>query len=113
MARRLYLPTNLPSFTNQQENDIYQRFFMGYNAFKDRNELKELIEAITMYRKRLRTLNIHDYQVRTMEPNCCKMVYNLLISVVRMIFSLIFALPGVLMLFPLGLILQYFAEKER
>mmetsp|Transcript_43096 Transcript_43096/g.31471 ORF Transcript_43096/g.31471 Transcript_43096/m.31471 type:complete len:115 (+) Transcript_43096:697-1041(+) len=27
MARRLYLPKNLPQFTKEQENDIYQRFF--------------------------------------------------------------------------------------
>lgn len=27
--------------------------------------------------------------------------------------SLVFALPGMLMLIPLGLVIQYFAEKER
>lgn len=51
MARRLYLPKNLPDYTKEQKNDIYQRFFKGYNAVKDREELKSLIEAITDYRK--------------------------------------------------------------
>mmetsp|Transcript_43096 Transcript_43096/g.31470 ORF Transcript_43096/g.31470 Transcript_43096/m.31470 type:complete len:129 (+) Transcript_43096:1174-1560(+) len=41
------------------------------------------------------------------------MVANLLMSLSRMMLSLVFALPGILMLFPLGLVLQYFAEKER
>lgn len=35
MARKLYLPKVTPNFTKEQENDLYQRFFKGYNAFKD------------------------------------------------------------------------------
>lgn len=35
MARKLYLPKKTPHFTKEQENDLYHRFFKGYNAFKD------------------------------------------------------------------------------
>ena len=35
MARNLYLPKNLVGFTDEQENEIYQRFQKGYNAMKD------------------------------------------------------------------------------
>ena len=41
------------------------------------------------------------------------MVVNFLISLIRMTFSLIFAIPGLLMIMPLGMIIAYFAEKER
>lgn len=41
------------------------------------------------------------------------MLVNFLISLIRMTFSLIFAIPGLLMIMPLGMIIAYFAEKER
>lgn len=113
MARRLYLPSNLPEFTKEEENDIYQRFFKGYNAFKDRHELKDMIEEITLYRKELKTLNIQDYQVKTLKLTPLHLLFNFSVSLIRMAFSLVFALPGILMLIPLGLIIAYFAEKER
>lgn len=35
MARKLYMPKKSPKLTKEQENDLYARFFKGYNAFKD------------------------------------------------------------------------------
>jgi len=35
MARNLYLPTNIENLTDEQENDIYQNFAIGYNKLKD------------------------------------------------------------------------------
>ena len=51
--------------------------------------------------------------MRTLEVSFCQLLGNLVISYIRMFFSLIFAFPGILMLIPLGLVLQYAAEKER
>lgn len=113
MARRLYLPKNLPEFTHKEENGIYQRFFSGYNAYKDRKQLKNLLLNITEYRKELKTLNIRDRQVRTLNLTWVGMIYNILMSLVRMSFSLIFSVPGMAMLIPIGLIVSFVAEKER
>ena len=40
MARNLYLPKNISGFTQEQENEIYQRFATGYNIMKDDPELR-------------------------------------------------------------------------
>lgn len=61
MARKLYLPTKNVKYTKEQENDMYTKFFKGYNAFKDHQQLKDLVQGITDYRHQLKTLNIHDY----------------------------------------------------
>ena len=58
-------------------------------------------------------MNIRDYQVKTIKLPWYHFLINFLNSFIRMIFCIIFALPGMLMLVPLGLIVAYFAEKER
>jgi glycerol-3-phosphate O-acyltransferase/dihydroxyacetone phosphate acyltransferase len=68
---------------------------------------------MTEYRKQLKTLNIQDYQVRTLDHSYMLLIVNFFYSLTRMIFSLIFALPGIIMLIPLGMVIAYFAEKER
>ena len=41
------------------------------------------------------------------------MLFKMLVSLVRLVLSLLFALPALFILTPLGLFLQYYAEKER
>lgn len=101
MARNLYLPKNMPQFTMDDENLIYQRFFKGYNAFKDKDDLKNLIEGITIYRKELKTFNITDADVGELKLTFWKQGWNMFHSLYRLFFSIIFALPGQLMVFPL------------
>lgn len=48
-----------------------------------------------------------------MDHSFLLLLVNFLYSLTRMTFSLIFAVPGILMLTPLGLVVTYFAEKER
>lgn len=40
MARNLYLPKRLQSFSPEQENDIYQRFSKGYSMLKEKPEMQ-------------------------------------------------------------------------
>ena len=51
--------------------------------------------------------------MRTLDHSYVLLIVNFLYSFTRMIFSLVFALPGIIMLIPLGLVVAYFAEKER
>ncbi len=50
----------MKGFTPEEENEIYQRFSRGYNKFKDKPELREIVEAINTYRKMLMLFNIDD-----------------------------------------------------
>ena len=61
MFRNLYLSkSTLKEYTQDEENEIYQKFAKGYNLHKDRPELKGIVEEITIYRQMLKLLNIKD-----------------------------------------------------
>ena len=113
MSRTLYMPKGSTKYTPEQRNDIYQRFFNGFRVFRDNQELKNLIEEVTEYRHELKTLNITDSQVKEMRITFLHLIWNFLYSFIRMMFSLAFALPGIILMIPLGLFVAYFAEKER
>ena len=68
---------------------------------------------VTQYRHQLRILGINDEQVKHIRFNIIALFFNIVYSFVRMCLSLVFALPGLTMLLPLGLIVAYFAEAER
>jgi glycerol-3-phosphate O-acyltransferase / dihydroxyacetone phosphate acyltransferase len=42
-----------------------------------------------------------------------KQVFFLVVSFIRLMFSILFALPGTIMLFPLSTSIQFYAERER
>ncbi len=90
MARSLYLPKQLPNYTEEQENDIFQRFSIGYNAYKEKDELKTLIEEITDYRSQLKALGMNDTHLRDFSKGrgLLRVLLHLFISIVRLIFSL-------------------------
>jgi glycerol-3-phosphate O-acyltransferase/dihydroxyacetone phosphate acyltransferase len=113
MARNLYLPKNISGFTAEQENEIYQRFAKGYNAMKDKPELQQLVEAISNYRTMLKLFNITDEQVRYFNQSFLLQVALMIVSLIRLCFSLIFALPGNIITFPLSIAIAYYAETER
>ena len=113
MARNLYLPKDISGFTDEQENEIYQRFSSGYNKMKDEPEIQYLIEAITSYRTMLKLFNIKDDQIAYFKKNWTKQIFWLLVSLVRLILSLIFVLPGNIMVFPLSTAVAFYAEQER
>lgn len=71
------------------------------------------MELITTYRHELKTLNIHDYQVKNMKLSIIYLIYNFLSSLIRFLLSLIFAFPGLLMLTPVAMIIGIYAERER
>jgi glycerol-3-phosphate O-acyltransferase/dihydroxyacetone phosphate acyltransferase len=80
---------------------------------RENPEVQSIIEEVTDYRMQLKILNIRDSQVKDMKINIFHLFWNFMVSFVRCVFSLVFALPGILMLIPLALFVSYFAEKER
>ena len=43
MARNLYLPKDINNYDQEQENEIYQRFAMGYNKLKNEPVMQEMV----------------------------------------------------------------------
>lgn len=113
MARNLYLPKNIQGFSRAQENEIYQRFAKGYNEMKDDPELRQLVDAITGYRQMLKLLNINDSQVALFKQNFFNQILLTIVSFIRMCISLVFVLPGNIMMFPLSVTVGFYAEQER
>lgn len=65
------------------------------------------------YGTELKSLGVTDSQVYEEELNTFKLVKSSIVSFVKMMMSLIFVLPGMITLLPIGLINRVLAEKER
>ena len=80
---------------------------------KDDPELKQLVQAITSYRHMLKLFNVSDDQVSLFKITFLQQVLLMLISLIRLCFSLIFYLPGNIISFPLSTAIAYYTENER
>lgn len=80
---------------------------------KDDPELKQLVQAVTSYRHMLKLFNVDDDQVSLFKITFVQQVILMLISLVRLCFSLIFYLPGNIITFPLSAAISYYTEQER
>jgi glycerol-3-phosphate O-acyltransferase / dihydroxyacetone phosphate acyltransferase len=114
LARRLYLPTSEEKeFTEEDLNNLYKRFFKGYKEMRKEPEVEELMKQVYIYGAELKSLGIRDSQVYDIELSTYDFFRKTIISFVRMVMSLIFALPGLLTLAPLGIMNSLLAERER
>ena len=80
---------------------------------KDLPEMKELVLGLTSYRKMLKLFNIKDEQVKFFKQTQQYQAYLLLISLIRLILSMIFVIPGNLMVMPLSMYISTYTEQER
>ena len=80
---------------------------------KDLPEMKELVLGLTSYRKMLKLFNIKDEQVKFFKQTQQYQAYLLVISLVRLILSMIFVIPGNLMVMPLSMYISTYTEQER
>ena len=114
LARRLYLPTTKESdFSEEEINELYKRFFKGYNQIKSEPDVKKLFDEIYIYSKELKSLGIKDSQIFEVNFKTYDLVKKIFISIFRLLMSLIFVLPGIITLLPLGYVNRILAEKER
>lgn len=114
MSRRLYLPsTKERDFTEEEINELYKRFFKGYSHIKNEPDVKSLFDEVYNYGGQLKSLGITDSQVFEVNFKTYQIVKKILISTFRLVMSLIFVLPGIITLLPLGYVNRILAEKER
>jgi len=112
MAKKIYLPET-HNLTKEEENELYKRFTKGYNAFRDKPEQRFLFEEIREYIAELKDLGVRDYQVKVIRLTFLNVFAKLIISAIRLTLSLAFALPGLILMTPVGLYLRYLADQER
>uniref|UniRef100_A0A7S3FS93 Uncharacterized protein n=1 Tax=Strombidium rassoulzadegani TaxID=1082188 RepID=A0A7S3FS93_9SPIT len=80
---------------------------------KDKPELQQLVEAISSYRMMLKLLNITDDQVKYFKSSFLTQVVLMVFSLLRLLLSLIFVLPGNIITFPLSTAIYFYCEQER
>jgi hypothetical protein len=67
MAREIYMPEkpksgeNVVELTDEEQNDLYKRFFKGFHALRGHDRLNMILEEIETYMKELKTFNIQDH----------------------------------------------------
>ena len=138
MARSIYMPTNLKEqdedgvtkktkakYSMEEINFIQKNFCKGFNAYRGRPELKDLLEDIDQYMCELKNYNIQDNQVQNVKINFMRILGNFLITIPKVLINLLFvshyfykylifqSLAGLAMLTPLGILNKYLAEKAR
>ena len=84
------MPRDTSLYTPSEINDIYKRFFKGFNAFREHPAMKELLEQLKMYRKELKTYNVRDRDVVNMKINFGSILFNLISTIPYMIGNLLF-----------------------
>lgn len=73
------MPRNADEKMSSEDiNLVYKRFFKGYNAFREKPELKELLEELAIYEKQLKVFNVKDEDVRVLSINFCTLIGNLI-----------------------------------
>ena len=107
------MPTDSSQLSEEEINDIYKRFFKGFNILKDQPEAKELLNDVGLYRKELKALNLRDPDVKDLKINFCIIIYNFWYSVVASLFYLAFALIGFIILEPIGIYNTITGEQAR
>lgn len=77
---------------------------------KDQPDMIQLVEGLTSYRTMLKLMNIKDEQVQLFKKSWFKQIFYLCFSLIRLLFSLMFCIPGNIMLFPLSSAVAFYAE---
>ena len=103
MARSIYMPTKKieqdedgvttkkkANYTIEEINFIQKNFCKGFNAYRSKPELKDLLEDIDQYMKELKNYNIHDNQVQNFKINFMRILGNFLITIPKVAINLLF-----------------------
>ncbi|AMD21507.1 HER229Cp [Eremothecium sinecaudum] len=111
-ARRLYagqLSSKLPLPLVVEMN---RRLVRGYEEFKDDPQVMKLRENVLKYNEHLAQYNIPDHQVEHARLNFYRNLQLLLSRSIRLLFTFLLALPGVIMFSPVFLIAKRISKKK-
>lgn len=111
-ARRLYagqLSAKLPLSLVIEMN---RRLVKGYQTYREDPRIQELKEYVLKYNANLRHFNIPDHQVESAKINFAKNFGLLIFRSLRLLFSLILALPGIIMFSPIFIIAKIISQNK-
>ena len=114
LVKRLYIPTSISqNLSIEENNEIHKRLIEGYNKFNDKPEIKELIEEVFEYGKDLKIFGAKDSQWFEVNMNKFYLAKRTLGSILNIIISTTFLLPGMILFGPLYLYLLVVGENAR
>ncbi|SCW01028.1 LAFE_0D03488g1_1 [Lachancea fermentati] len=111
-VRRLYaghLSAKLPLALVIEMN---RRLVHGYTTFKDDPRIMQLKEDVLKYNANLRHFNIPDHQVETAKINFTRNLGLLIFRSLRLLVSVILALPGIIMFSPVFIVAKTISKKK-
>lgn len=104
-ARRLYLSTDRESIPLPVVVEMNRRLLNGYQKFSEKEDIRQLKDAVGAYNKKLMQLGIHDHQVESLTRSNR---FNLLLRFFTRLFKVIvffcLALPGIVMFGPIFIV---------
>jgi len=112
LARKLYTPAKA-NLGPDEEYLLNRILAMGYQEMKDDPQVKAFFEKVKKYNKQIRALRLDDSTVKRISSQHWKNVLIFFNSLILFIITGIFALPGLLLNGPLGLLITFLSEKER
>jgi glycerol-3-phosphate O-acyltransferase/dihydroxyacetone phosphate acyltransferase len=96
MAREIYMPSSRSlgegqrKFTAEETNEINKKFFKGFQSFRTKPELKNLLDELDIYMKELKTYNVQDHQVKSVTINFLRILANFLVIIPKLLINLFF-----------------------
>jgi len=104
-ARRLYKPGK-KKLTVPQKLEITRRFAKAHEKFKDHPKVVEVTKKVVHYNTQLRNYGLTDRQVKRSNINVCGAIFLFFARLFRLIFLMLFALPGLILNLPAGIIIN-------
>lgn len=84
------MPKDTSKYTVEEINEVYKRFFKGFNQYRDHEEIKQLLEDIGTYMMELKAFNVQDDEVKTIKINFFRIMMNFLYIIPFVIVNFLF-----------------------
>lgn len=104
-ARRLYLSADRESIPLPVVVEMNRRLLNGYQKFSDKEDIRQLKDAVGAYNKKLMQLGIHDHQVESLtRSNRFYVLVRFLTRLLTVVVFFCLALPGIVMFGPIFIV---------
>lgn len=112
-ARRLYTSGNRDNIPLPMVIEMNRRLIKGYEQYKDQPDVKELKESVLDYNKKLKTLNLHDHQVESLDRfNRVETFWRFTTRFFKFSLFMGLSLPGIFLFSPVFIISRRISRKK-
>ncbi|BFZ54820.1 Glycerol-3-phosphate/dihydroxyacetone phosphate acyltransferase [Savitreella phatthalungensis] len=110
-ARRLYKPAG-KKLPLQSVVELNRRFILGYNAFKDEPQVKELKADVVKYNNDLYALGVRDHQLTNLHVSSTQVLAKFIYRCVQLLFLSVLSLPGIVLFAPVFIATKVISKKK-